>query len=379
VEVDPADWNNHDLVGQALENSGNLDAAIAAYREALTVAPKEVQPRLDLAAALEKKGDWLAALDNYHQAVLNQPQPKPGIPVTFFDAQHKYEAAQQRFQQHLADLRSMGKSAEAASLEEGLRNRASTTSLDEKFHDAMESSNQALSEKRFEDAETAAKRAIEIAEKIQPQDSRLSEAYGRLGSVYFWRMDLKNAEDAYKRQLTLLQTLYGPKSPMIAPALESLAMVAAYKKDFASAEAQYAQVLETNRSFYGDESTAMAESLRRLTNVYLMQQNYAKAESTLLRVISIYEKTYGSDDPRMSLAQGGLCQIYDQWGKPDKSAPCHARIVEMAEKQFGANSPYLVRELTAEARALRQLGRNEEAAKLEQRTQFIQSAQTNPN
>jgi len=51
----------------------------------------------------------------------------------------------------------------------------------------------------------------------------------------------------------------------------------------------------------------------------------------------------------------------------------------MQEKQFGPDSPYLVRELTAEAKALRQLGRNEEAAKLEQRTQSLQSAQTNPN
>jgi len=40
----------------------------------------------------------------------------------------------------------------------------------------------------------------------------------------------------------------------------------------------------------------------------------------------------------------------------------------MAEKQFGPDSPYLVRELTAEAQALRKLGRADEAARLEQRS-----------
>jgi len=40
----------------------------------------------------------------------------------------------------------------------------------------------------------------------------------------------------------------------------------------------------------------------------------------------------------------------------------------VAEKQFGPDSPYLVRALTAEAQAVRKLGRADEAAKLEQRT-----------
>jgi len=99
----------------------------------------------------------------------------------------------------------------------------------------------------------------------------------------------------------------------------------------------------------------------------------------MLRALHIYENNYGEQDPHMGMALGSLCSIYDQWGKPDKSAPCHARIVALAEKQFGPDSPFLVRDLTAEAKALRQLGRNEEAAKLEQRTQSLQSAQTNPN
>jgi len=59
--------------------------------------------------------------------------------------------------------------------------------------------------------------------------------------------------------------------------------------------------------------------------------------------------------------------------------PAPVSGVSLEEKQFGAESPYLVRDLTAEAQALRKLGRNDEAAKLEQRTQALHSAQTNPN
>jgi hypothetical protein len=67
-----------------------------------------------------------------------------------------------------------------------------------------------------------------------------------------------------------------------------------------------------------------------------------------------------------------LCNSHDQ------SAACHGDLVAPGEKLFGASSPYLLRDLTAEVQALRQLGRSEEAAQLEQRTQTI-SAQSSPN
>jgi tetratricopeptide (TPR) repeat protein len=379
-EVDPANWVNHDLRGQALEDSGDRDAAMSEYREALSIAPKELQARLDLALALEKKGDWLSALDNYRQAALDEPPPKPGLAQWIFDAQNKYESAQERFKQHLADLRSSGKASEAAALQASLRSRASTANLDDKFHAAMQASTQAIEEKRFNDAETSAKQAVDIAGKILPQDGRLPEALGQLGNVYAWRLDYKNAQDVYKQQLTQSQKLYGPKSPMIAPALQNLAMLSLAQKDFAASEAFFSRALDLHQSIYGANSSAVAETLRGLAHVYSMQRDFAKSEAALLRVVHIYEIMYPEDDSRMAIPLTSLCFVYDQWGKPDKSEPCYARLVSLTEKQFGADSPYLVRQLTAEAQALRQLGRNEEAVKLERRTQSIQSAQhTNPN
>ena len=104
----------------------------------------------------------------------------------------------------------------------------------------------------------------------------------------------------------------------------------------------------------------------------------AKTEAILLHSQKIYEAMYGPSDLRTAVPVNTLCYVYDQWGKPEKSAPCHARMIEIGEKQFGTDSPYLVKDLAAEAQALRQLGRTEEATKLEQRTQTI-SAQSKPN
>jgi tetratricopeptide (TPR) repeat protein len=360
--------------------AGDLENALREAKAAIAEIPINAAAHLNAGLALANMRKFDAAKSELLASIRSKPDyARAYVAQAYFDAERKYSNAQQRFQQHLADLRSTGKSAEADDLEAALRSKDSTAGLDGKYHDAMQSGKQAMMEKRWSDAETSAKQAIEIAEKIQPQDARLPDAFGLLGGAYAWRMDFKDAEAAYKRQLALSEKLYGPKSPLITIALESLGMLAAQQKDCAEAESFFSRGVDLNASAFGDDSTAVADILRGLASVYLKEENFAKSESTMLRVVRVYESTYGDEDPHMSIALGSLCYIYDQWDKPDKSAPCHARIVAMAEKQFGPDSPFLVRDLTAEAKSLRQLGRNEEAAKLEQRTQALQSAQTNPN
>lgn len=379
-ELDPAMWYNHDLRGQALEGSGDRKAAIAEYKEAVTLSPKELQGRLDLALALEKTSDWVEALNNYRQAAIDEAPPKTNNIVELrFDAQNQYKSAQQRFQQYLADLRAKGKSSEADALAALLKKSEAAPNLNDKFHSAMESSKQAAMEKRFNDAETSAKEAVAIAEKIQPQDGRLPEAVGQLGNVYAWRLDNKDAADAYKRQLALSQQLYGPESPMLTTALQSLAMLALAQKDFASAETNFSRALNLNLKAYGENSNETATSLNGLAGVYFIQKDFPKAEIVRLRTLKIFETMYGESDIRLALPVGGLCHVYDQWNKAEKAASCYTRLIFLEEKQFGPASPYLVRDLTAEAQALRKLGRNDDAAKLEQRTQSLQSAQANPN
>jgi len=378
-ELDPAMWYNHDLRGQALEGSGDRKAAIAEYKEAVTLSPKELQGRLDLALALEKTGAWVEALNDYRQAAIDEAPPKANnIAELRFDAQNQYKSAKQRFQQHLSDLRAKGKSSEADALDALLKKSEAAPDVNDKFHAAMETSKQAAIEKRFNDAEASAKEAVAIAEKIQPQDGRLPEAVGQLGNVYAWRLDNKDASDTYKRQLALTQQLYGAESPMQAMPLQNLAVLALGQKDFASAETNFSRAVDLNLKAYGENSNETATSLNGLAGVYFIQKDFPKAEAVRLRTLKIFETMYGESDIRLALPVGGLCHVYDQWNKAEKAASCYTRLVSIEEKQFGAASPYLVRDLTAEAQALRKLGRNDDATKLEQRTQSLQSA-ANPN
>lgn len=55
---------------QALEASGNIDGAIGEFKQAVVLEPSDPRIQLKLAAALEKKRDWPAAIDQYHKAAL---------------------------------------------------------------------------------------------------------------------------------------------------------------------------------------------------------------------------------------------------------------------------------------------------------------------
>jgi len=121
------------------------------------------------------------------------------------------------------------------------------------------------------------------------------------------------------------------------------------------------------------------DSLGGLAHVYQMQKDFAKADPLLLRVTESYETMYGPDNLHMAIPWTSLCYVCDQRDKPEKSTSCRAHPVSFSEKLFGANSPKHIQDLNGEALALRKPGSADEAAKLEQRTQSILAAQSNPN
>jgi tetratricopeptide (TPR) repeat protein len=165
-ELDPGNWEHHQLHGEALEALGDRKGAVAEFQKATSLGPKEVKPRLSLALAQEKNGDWAYALANYHQAATDEPTPKANAPAMQYHPQEKYLAAQSRFKQYVAQLRASGKAADAEALEHSVNAVASASGLDSQYHEALQASMTATQARKLDGAETAAKQAVAIAEKM---------------------------------------------------------------------------------------------------------------------------------------------------------------------------------------------------------------------
>jgi tetratricopeptide (TPR) repeat protein len=166
--LSPNDWRVHDLYGQPLAASNHYDMAIAEFKEAVSLDPKQSQVILELGAALEKKGDWLGALEQDKKAALTEASAngKHQLGEAFYfstDAQKGYKAAQLRFADHVAALKAAGKSAQAADLEKRVQLINGSKGTLEKVQVAMQDGEQAFRKRRFADAEKSYTEAVKLA------------------------------------------------------------------------------------------------------------------------------------------------------------------------------------------------------------------------
>jgi tetratricopeptide (TPR) repeat protein len=381
VDLKPADASIHDQYAKALVASGNDAAAISELRQAISLDPKEIQIRLELAAALEKNGDWAGAINEFRRAALDDASvPLQGkiIRNTDRDAQRDYGDAQKRLDAHLAQLKTAGKSSEAADLQKRILASQASSSLSDQVDATMQFGAAANNLKQWDEAAREYQKAVDLADKLQPHDPRLVTALDHLGYQVLGR-DPAVARDVFERELKVAQELYGPRSPNLAAPLESLGRNSLFQKDYASAEKFFFRAVDLNAQVFGESSNQVATSLVQASTVYFADKDYAKAEPYLVRAVRIDESLYGADNVGMLLPRATLCGLYDRWDQTDKAVACNRQLLAVLEKQFGESSPQLVNTLASQAKALRKLGQTAEADKIDQRLAQIRATTMNPN
>src|SRR5262249_53143243 len=73
IALDPKDARAHYNLGNALADKGRLDEAIAAYKKAIELDPKLAWPHFYLGNALRRKGDLDGAIACFRKALQLQP------------------------------------------------------------------------------------------------------------------------------------------------------------------------------------------------------------------------------------------------------------------------------------------------------------------
>jgi tetratricopeptide (TPR) repeat protein len=384
VELAPTDAYNHDLYAQTLEFSGDNNTAISEFQDAVALDPKSFSIMLELAAALEKKGDWAAALNEYHQAAMAEQATAPSYGPSFHNnSAEKYKDAQERFAQQLASLRKAGKSAEAARLEKSIGDQQNASGAAEALDSLMFSGSQAFNERRFDDSERDYKKALDIADKLQPHDQRLVTTLNHLGQLAVFRHDFAAANILFERQLKVSEEMFGAESGNLVEALQFLGMNAMAAQDYPAAEKFLNRDLELNKKVYGESSQNYMNVLRILTVLYANEKAYEKAEAYALDAADLEAKLYQYNPNYHGLEYFSLlslCNLYDRWGNAAKIESCDRRLIPIIEKLPGPDTHLLEMLLTQQAKALRNLGRSEEAAKIEERLKSLQpQASVNPN
>lgn len=365
ANLQPTNAAVHGTYAQVLAASGDTARAVSEFKQSLVLDPTQFRVRLQFAALLEKNGDWPEAIEQYRQVAK----------ADFVrGTKDEYQAAQARLKEHLAALRAAGKAPAAAELEARIRTMEAAGGISRQLDAAMEAGAKAAAERRFDDAERAYQEALRLAESMQPRDDRRVTVLGRLGMLYMGRPGSTLAREFFTRQLKASEELYGALSAANTEPLEMLGRNALFERDYASAWSFFEREMNVNMKTFGENSSGVSRALGMMALFHYVQKDFEKAEPFLLRATKIDEILHGHDGIGALANLTALCWVYDKWEKPEKFEPCNSRMLTILEKQYGPNSQVLAPTLTSHARALRSLGRVEEASIVEQRLKTIQTA-----
>jgi Tfp pilus assembly protein PilF len=232
-------------------------------------------------------------------------------------------------------------------------------------------------ERRSNDALQYYTEAVKLAEQLNAPDRRLVVSLGELGRVTMGLKRFDEANAIYQRQLKVVEQTARPQSPEMIEPLENLGMNAMYQQSYASSRAYLTRSLDLATKNYGEKNSAVATGMHKIALRYFVQQDYANAEVWLLKAVKIDDEISGYDGFQGLADVNTLCVVYERGGKPDKAASCYAQLVAITGKQYGPDSPFLAQPLTAQANALRKIGRNNDAAAVEQRINALQPSARN--
>jgi tetratricopeptide (TPR) repeat protein len=212
--------------------------------------------------------------------------------------------------------------------------------------------------KEYGEAAEALKRAVGIYEAAQPQDgASLIGALAELSALLHEQGIEEEAKQTLARAAACAEGM-GSEAPK---AFREIAQ-SLNQQDRHEEAVQY--LLRAMERLNPDDIDERGELRLALIEAYWRAKAYDKAEPLLQEKLAEAEKSGGSD---LRYAVQDLARCYTEHGQYAQAADLWKRSLALEEKEYGPNDPRLAWTLKWYAGVLRDLGRDQEAASLEQR------------
>jgi tetratricopeptide (TPR) repeat protein len=153
------------------------------------------------------------------------------------------------------------------------------------------------------------------------------------------------AEERFRRSITLFEQLEGPVSPDVAVALGNLGAVLEDRCDYLAAEECYVRAATITgaieedgfKNYEDDEDVARLrlQSLDNLGGILRMQGHYAQAEPVIRRALNFAERTFGAESLEVSGALNNLGVLGKFAGWFEEAAECYRRALAILENHYG--------------------------------------------
>ena len=189
----------------------------------------------------------------------------------------------------------------------------------------------------FEEAGQIIRRQLAILEKIGLADSvEYAQSLSGLGGVYNMQHDPR-ALDTLQRSLGLCETLRGPESNCMAPALVNLGVAARDGGDLAAAEAYYRRALAIRQPIVGTDNPDLIPTLNNLANLYNSAGDHVRALDAHFQALRIEEQALSPYHRYALLTAGNIAVINTATGNLGAAIMFQQRADAIIEKQLALN------------------------------------------
>ncbi len=320
---------------------GKYDAAEQQYRRALAIFEKVLGPsHLKVAQSLTRLGTALTAVGRYAEA------------EAVFDRALRIEEAMGEDHLSLANL---------------------LNNLGILYRE----------QERFEEAERVYLRALHLKEKMfGTENPELVTSLLNLGQLYLSPLVARSAEakPVTERALAIAEKSLGDQHPLVAAILNNLGLI--YwrgDKDEQHAEEAFLRALAIENANLGPASLNAASTLMNLGNLHSSRQDYVAAEELLGKSLAIRVSVLGPDHFEVAQTLSFLGGLHTLQSKVQAAEESYRRALTIVEGRSSPRERRLASYcLDKYASLLSSTGREDEAARLKERSSKANLSETSP-
>jgi len=169
----------------------------------------------------------------------------------------------------------------------------------------------------------------------------LASSLSALAAAQYSAGHYDTSDSLYRRLLEMHKKIYGERHPVVAEDLGNLGSIQQDLGYYAEAERFHRQALEITASYYGQQHPKVAAELTMLGRALTYQKRYEEAGNVLQRALTIQEQIYGPVHPAMADTLNELGNVASMREQLDEAESAFRRVVEIYRRVYG-DGHYLV-------------------------------------
>jgi len=172
------------------------------------------------------------------------------------------------------------------------------------------------------------------------------------------------AEDLLEESLNLIAEILGTDNLEYVGVAENLALVDLQLGKYQSAEKLLQNIINVREAKLGKDHPAYANAILNMGRLKQQRGKYQEAEPLFSKAVEINEKAFGINHPNYAFALNGMALLYQTMGNFSKSEELFSKSVKIYENVYGSNHPEYATALENLATLKKLTGKEQEAARL---------------